>query len=322
MKRPPAGVIDREARVPGGAAPPVRLVLDLGLGSRPDLADLWGLEAAKRVLEVAAAGGHSLLFVGPTGAGKSLLARCLPGLLPPLSPDEAQAVAETYARAGEPPPLGRPVRCPAASLPPASLFGASGGQRNRRPGEVHLARHGVLILDDLAFLRRSARQALCGMLDGEEAAPCWLVAALRPCPCGGLARPDASCGCPPAVRRRYQARIDGALLDRIDLHAEVPALSPRELGRAGETSVEAAARVGEAHRFRAERQRSRPAGTSLDAAGRDLLVAAVQRLGLSPRAVTRALRIARTIADLAGSDVPRHIHLAEALQYRQPAVVR
>jgi magnesium chelatase family protein len=282
----------------------------------PDLASVWGHEAPKRALEVAAAGGHPLLLVGPTGAGKSLLARCLPGLLPPLTAEEAQAVAEVYARTGEPPPPGRPVRVPGPSLSRAGLLG--GGAAGGRPGEAGLAVHGVLILDDLALLHRATRQVLCAVLDGGHQAPPWLTAAaLRPCPCGRLAPQDAACGCPPALVRRHLARIDGALLDRFEIQVEVPALTRRELASAGETSAAVAARVAGARRFRDERAGRagcRPA--ELDPDCRSLLATAVERLALSARAVARVQQVARTIADLAGSPEVRATHLAEAIQYR------
>ncbi len=277
-----------------------------------DISSVWGHEAPKRALEVAAAGCHPLLLVGPTGAGKSLLARCLPGLLPPLAPEEARAVADVYARSGEAPPPGRPVRVPGAGLSAAGLLGAAG----RRPGEADLSACGVLILDDLAVLRRATRQALCTVLDHlDQPPPCLVVAALRPCPCGGLAPPGAACGCPPALVRRHLAQIDGALLDRFELQVEVPSLSRRELVSAGETSAAVAARVAAARRWRAGR--CRPG--ELDPACRSLLATAVERLGLSARAVAGVQQVARTIADLAGSPEVRSTHLAEAIQYRSRA---
>jgi magnesium chelatase family protein len=282
----------------------------------PDLAAVWGREPAKRAMEVAVAGGHSLLLVGPTGAGKSLLARCLPSLLPPLAPEEAAAVAEVHARAGQAPPFGRPVRAPGADVSAAGLLGDAGA--GQRPGEAGLAVYGVLILDDLAALRRVARQALCALLDRQghrdhdHARPAVVAAALRPCPCGGLALPDTACGCTPALLRRHLARIDGALLDRFDLQVDIPSLSNRELTGGGETGSTVAARVAAARRYRTER--GGPA--AFEPACRGLLAAALARLGLSARALDRVRQVACTIADLAGSAQVRATHLAEALQYR------
>jgi magnesium chelatase family protein len=333
VRRSPAEAVPAPAAVEPGqvSSPASRAREPAAPGSSPDLAEVWGHEAPKRALEVAAAGGHSLLLVGPTGVGKSLLARCLAGLLPPLGPEETREVAEIYARAGEPPPPGRPVRCPGRGLTPAGLLGhslrgvsgASGGGRcNSRPGEVDLARHGVLILDDLAALGRATRQALCEALDVAGESSFQLVAALRPCPCGGLAKQDESCACTPALIRRHLDRIDGALLDRIALSSEVPALRPREIARSGEASAAVAARVAAARRLRGERRRERLTLDALDPGCRSLLARAVERLGLSPRALGQTVQVARTIADLAGSGMPRGIHLAEAIQYSGPAATR
>ncbi len=261
---------------------------------------------------MAAAGGHSLLLVGPTGVGKSLLARCLPGLLPPLAPEEARAVAEIYARAGETPPPGRPVRRPLTGLSPARLCGG------RRPGEVQLAGHGVLILEDLASLGRAAQQALSEALDGMAQAPCFLlVAALRSAACGRCDEPGAACGCPLGLGRRERARIDAALLDRFDLCTQMEAPTRRQIACAGEAGAAVAARVGAARRLRVGRPGPAPL---LVPAGRDLLSAAVERLGLSPRTVVRVQEVARTIAALAGSPEVRAAHVVEAVQYRLPAL--
>ncbi len=313
-------------------------------GSLPDLADVRGQEVAKRALEVAAAGGHNLLFVGPPGAGKTLLARTMPGLLPPLTVEEAIVVTKIHSLAADLPPSGLVTRRPFRSPHPGiSAAGLVGGGPVPRPGEVSLAHGGVLFLDELAEYRRDALEALRQPLeDGTVTvvrtrarlsypARFTLLAAMNPCPCGHLGDPRHPCRCPPPVVERYRARISGPLLDRIDLHVEVPAVRLHDLGvRSAERSAEVAARVRAARErqgFRFGPSHPTPCNAALTAgeleaacplepgAG-DLLAAAFERLGLSARAHARILKVARTIADLAGTGRISASQVAEAIQYR------
>ena len=313
-------------------------------GAGLDLADVRGQEAAKRALEVAAAGGHNLLFIGPPGSGKTMLARRLPALLPSLTLAEAIAVTKIHSFAAERPPSGllrtRPFRSP---HPGVSTAGMVGGGPVPRPGEVSLAHNGVLFLDELPEFRRDALEALRQPLEEgkiavvrararfEFPARFALLAASNPCPCGHLGDCRYDCRCPPPLIERYRSRISGPLLDRIDLHVEVPAVTLGELrSRPGEDTAAVAARVAEARRRQLERFGPGVASPinaamgpealrrhcALDAAAQGLLDAAFDRLGLSARALHRILKVARTIADLAGSDRIAVGHVAEAIQYR------
>ena len=311
----------------------------------PDLRDVKGQAGARRALEIAAAGGHSLLLIGPPGSGKSMLAQRLPGLLPPMDEDEALASAalQGLAAAGLDADDGygqRPVRSPHHSATAAALVG---GGSPPRPGEISLAHGGVLFLDELPEFPRHALEALREPLEtgritisraarqAQFPARFQLVAAMNPCPCGwqgAFAATGRACRCTPDTVLRYQGRLSGPLLDRIDLQVEVPATKPAELLARpdGEASATVAGRVAAA-RDRAVQRQGVP-NALLEAARLDaaadatpealaFLRAAAERLGWSGRGLHRALKVARTIADLAGEDRIGIPALAEALQYRR-----
>ncbi|UIJ44381.1 YifB family Mg chelatase-like AAA ATPase [Sphingomonas cannabina] len=313
----------------------------------PDLRQVKGQETAKRALEIAAAGGHNLLMVGPPGAGKSLMASCLPGILPPLDAAEAleasmvQSVAGTLS--GGRLTRARPFRAPHHS---ASMAALTGGGLRVKPGEVSLAHLGVLFLDELPEFQRavldSLRQPLeTGTVSVARAnahvtfpARVQLVAAMNPCRCGHLGDPALACARAPRCAADYQAKVSGPLLDRIDLHVEVAAVSAADLvlPPPAEGSAEVAARVAEARSVQSERYRGEAIRTNAEAEGklleahatpdepgRQLLAQAAAAMRLSARGYTRVLRVARTIADLAGAETIGRVHVAEALSYRRQA---
>ena len=305
----------------------------------PDLAEVKGQAAAKRALEIAAAGGHALLLVGPPGAGKSMLARRFAGLLPPMALQEALESAAIASLAGRFELARWAVRPTCSPHHSASAVALVGGGSPPRPGEISLAHHGVLFLDELPEFTRAALEALREPLEtghitisraarrAEFPARFQFIAAMNPCPCGWLGARHRACRCTPDQVSRYQARVSGPLLDRIDLHVDVAALPPDELLAvpAGEPSARVRARCLAARERAVVRQGKAnhallpgelAVHVPLDASGSAFLQRAASRLGWSARATHRVLKVARTIADLAGAPQVTVAHLAEAVQYR------
>ncbi|MBK9131860.1 MAG: YifB family Mg chelatase-like AAA ATPase [Gammaproteobacteria bacterium] len=307
-----------------------------------DLADVRGQAHAKRALEIAAAGGHSLLLIGPPGTGKTLLASRLPGILPPMTDQEALETAAVASISGSGFDLRRwrerPFRAPHHT---ASGIALVGGGSSPRPGEISLAHNGVLFLDELPEFDRRVLEVLREPLESgrimisraarqcEFPARFQLVAAMNPCPCGYLGDASGRCRCTAEQIQRYRARVSGPLIDRIDMHIEVPKLPHSALIQAGTDLSPTSAQVRERVVHARERQIVRdgiPAHQlgptdigkccALDEQGVTLLEKAATRLGLSARAYHRILKVARTIADLDGSDKIGHVHLGEAIAYR------
>jgi magnesium chelatase family protein len=325
-------------------APPRRATVRPG-DHEPDFADIKGQHAVRRAVEVAVAGGHNLIMIGPPGSGKSMIAKRVPGIMPQPTLEEYLDILRIHSAAGQTMGDGlhflqRPARAPHHTI---SDVGLLGGGTIPGPGEISLAHHGVLFLDELPEFKRSALEVLRQPLEdgqvtisrsaGKITLPChfMLVAAMNPCPCGYLGDSKHECRCSPAQIQRYRARISGPLLDRIDLHVEAPALSLTELrsDRAGESSAAMRGRVEEARqvqlaRFRGSKLTANarmPASVlkkhcALDATLGDLLQQAMEQLALSARAYDRILKVARTIADLAGAERIASAHLLEAIQYR------
>ena len=326
---------------PAEPLPPGQALPDTQL----DFADVRGQETAKRALEIAAAGSHNALMIGPPGSGKSMLAKRLPSILPDMTRAEAMEVTKLYSIAGLLGQQGslvtsRPFRAPHHTVSPAGL---AGGGSIPRPGEVSLAHHGVLFLDELPEFSRSAMEILrqpvedgsvtISRVSGSLRYPCsiMLVAAMNPCPCGYFGHPTRPCTCSPNQVRRYLSKISGPLLDRLDLHIDVQPVEFDSLvsREKAEPSAAIKRRVDAAR----QRQNERFAGTGItanaripaarlgeccpmDAAAQKLLKNAFERLGLSARAYDRILKVARTIADLDDCDTIASRHIAEAIQYR------
>ena len=337
---PPGSVAEGDADAPNDGWTPLQPTAMAVNTTSPDMADVKGQAAAKRALEIAAAGGHSVLMAGPPGSGKSMLAHRFAGLLPAMTVAEALESAAIASLAGRfrPEIWGqRPTGTPHHT---ASAVALVGGGSPPRPGEISLAHNGVLFLDELPEFPRAALEALREPLEtghitiaraaqrAEFPARFQMIAAMNPCPCGFLGSPQRACRCTPDQVNRYQSKLSGPLLDRIDLHVEVPALPADQLVQApaGEATATMRERVERARALAIARQ-GKPNHAlqgqeiddhvHLDPAAAKFLNVAAARLGWSARSTHRALKVARTIADLAGAATTEASHVAEAVQYRR-----
>ncbi|ROL58368.1 ATP-binding protein [Bacteroidetes/Chlorobi group bacterium Naka2016] len=312
-----------------------------------DFAEVKGQQNVKRALEVAAAGGHNILMIGPPGSGKTMLAKRIPSILPPLTLDEALETTKIHSVAGllqnnEALITVRPFRSPHHTISDAALVG--GGMNKIKPGEISLAHHGVLFLDELPEFARNVLEVLRQPLEDkkicisrtkmtiEYPANFMLVCSMNPCPCGNYGNPYQECSCSPGQIQKYQSKISGPLLDRIDIHIEVPAVKYQELTdkSSGERSEEIRKRVIKARQIQAERFKNyknifknADMGSKeirkfcqLDEKSQEILRIAMNRLALSARAYDKILKVSRTIADLENSEIIKPHHISEAIQYR------